>query len=186
MRVRPRVTGFLDAIGRALAAVGMTPTAMTALGLAVVIAGSVVIASGRLVTGATVFFVGALLDGLDGAVARVSDRVTARGAFLDAASDRLGEIVAFAGLGFAMAGDARVLLLIVFAVGGALLVPYFRAKAEAEGHDGKGGLMGRAERILLFSLGLWVGQVEPMLLLFVVLVWLTAFIRFARTYRSIE
>lgn len=185
MRIRPRVTGFLDAIGRALAAIGMTPTAMTMLGLVIVVAGSVVIGTGRLSIGVSIFFAGALLDGLDGAVARVSDRVTARGAFLDAASDRLGEISAFAGLGFAMAGNARVLLLIVLAIGGSLLVPYIRAKAEAEGYDGMGGLMGRAERILLFSVGLWIGQVEPMLLLFVVLVWLTAFIRFVRTYRSI-
>ena len=38
--------------------------------------------------------------------------------------------------------------LIVLAVGGSMLVPYLRAKAEAEGLDGRGGMMGRAERVL--------------------------------------
>lgn len=186
MRIRPRITRFLEPVGKALAAVGMTPTAMTALGLVVVIAGAVVIAAGAVRTGALIVLLGSLLDGLDGAVARASDKVTARGAFLDSAFDRFGEIAAFAGLGVVMAGASRVMLLIVLAVGGALMVPYMRARAEAEGHDGRGGLMGRAERIILFSLGLVLGYVEPMLWIFVTLVWLTVVVRFVKTYRSIE
>ncbi|MEE8375811.1 MAG: CDP-alcohol phosphatidyltransferase family protein [Acidimicrobiia bacterium] len=186
MRIRPRITRFLEPMGKALAAVGMTPTAMTVLGLVVVVAGAVVIAAGALRTGALIVLLGSLLDGLDGAVARASGKVTARGAFLDSAFDRFGEIAAFAGLGVVMAGDSRVMLLIVLAVGGALMVPYMRARAEAEGHDGRGGLMGRAERIILFSLGLILGYVEPMLWTFVTLVWLTVVVRFVKTYRSIE
>jgi phosphatidylglycerophosphate synthase len=186
MRIRPRITRFLEPVGKALAAVGMTPTAMTVLGLVVVVAGAVVIAAGALRTGALIVLFGSLLDGLDGAVARASDRVTARGAFLDAAFDRFGEIAAFAGLGVVMAGASRVMLLIVLAVGGALMVPYMRARAEAEGYDGRGGLMGRAERIILFSMGLVLGYVEPMLWIFVTLVWLTVVVRFVKTYRSIE
>jgi len=159
---------------------------MTVAGLLVVITGASFIANSHLVLGAWIVLAGSLLDGLDGAVARASNSVSARGAFLDSAFDRLGEIAAFAGLGVAMAGDARVLLLIILAVGGALLVPFMRARAEAEGIDGKGGLMGRAERILLFSVGLIIGQIEPMLWIFVVLVWITAAQRFVSTYRSIE
>jgi CDP-diacylglycerol--glycerol-3-phosphate 3-phosphatidyltransferase len=158
---------------------------MTVFGVSIVIVGAVVIASGRLVSGAVLVLIGSLLDGLDGAVARASDRVTSLGAFLDAAFDRLGEIASFAGLGVAMAGDARALLLIILSVGGALLVPYIRARAEAEGFSGKGGLMGRAERVILFSGGLIFGFVDPMLWIFVVLVWMTAVVRFVRTYRSI-
>jgi len=186
MRLRPRATRFLQPIGKGLASIGITPAAMTVAGLLVVITGASFIANSHLVLGAWIVLAGSLLDGLDGAVARASNSVSARGAFLDSAFDRLGEIAAFAGLGVAMAGDARVLLLIILAVGGALLVPFMRARAEAEGIDGKGGLMGRAERILLFSVGLIIGQIEPMLWIFVVLVWITAAQRFVSTYRSIE
>lgn len=185
MRVRPRVTRFLEPIGTALSALGMTPAVMTFLGLAVVVGGSVVIANGDLALGAAILLAGALLDGLDGAVARASNSVTARGAFLDAAFDRLGEIAAFAGLAVAKAGDARILFLIILSLGGAILVPYMRARAEAEGFDGRGGLMGRAERVILFSAGLIFGVVELMLWVFVVLVWLTAISRFWRTYRDL-
>ena len=173
-------------IGRVLATVGMTPTAMTALGLAVVISGSVLVGMGNLVLGGWMIAVGSLLDGLDGAVARVTDTVSARGAFLDAAFDRIGEIAAFAGLAFAMEGQARILLLIVLSIGGAILVPYMRAKAEAEGQEGRGGLMGRTERLILFCGGLILGFVEVMLWFFVVLVWFTVLYRFVRTYRSIQ
>jgi phosphatidylglycerophosphate synthase len=185
-RVRPHVTRYLDAMGRALASIGFTPTAMTALGLALVVVGSVMVGMSRLISGATIIALGSMLDGLDGAVARASGKVSARGAFLDSAFDRVGEIAAFAGLAFAMEGRARVLLLIVLAVGGAMLVPYMRARAEAEGLSGQGGLMGRTERLILFCAGLIFGFVEPMLWVFVVLVWITALVRFARSYRSIS
>ena len=186
MRVRPRVTRFLEPLGKGLAAIGITPAAMTILGLLVVIGGSVMIATGSLRAGAAVVFLGAVLDGLDGSIARATGTESARGAFLDSAFDRVGEIAAFGGLGVAFAGEPRILLLIVIAVGGAMLVPYMRAKAEAEGFDGAGGLMGRAERVILFFLGLVFAQVEPMLWVFVVLVWLTAIKRFIDTYRSFE
>lgn len=179
------MTRFLEPIGTVLASLGMTPAVMTFLGLSVAVAGSVVIANGDLALGAGMLLAGALLDGLDGAVARASDSVTAQGAFLDAAFDRLGEIAGFAGLAVAMVGDARVLLLIILSLGGAILVPYIRARAEAEGFDGRGGLMGRAERVILFSAGLIFGFVELMLWVFVVLVWLSAFTRFWKTYRSL-
>ena len=185
MRVRPHVTRFMEPIGRGLARIGMTPTLMTVLGLLVCITGAVVIAMGHLTLGAVIFAIGTLLDGLDGAVARASDRVSERGAFLDAAFDRMTEVAAFAGLAFAMEGRPRLLVLIVVALGGAMLVPYMRAKAEAFGIDGRGGLMGRAERVMLFTLGLLTGQIEVMLWIFVVLVWMTAFSRFWKTYRSI-
>jgi len=188
-RVRPRVTRFLEPIGKALAGLGVTPTVMTSVGLAIVIAGSVIISTGALRMGAIVVLIGSILDGLDGSVARASGTETARGAFLDSAFDRLGEIAAFAGLGVAVAretGDEWILLLIILAIGGAMLVPYIRSRAEVEGFNGKGGLMGRAERVLLFTVGLIAGYVEPMLWVFVVLVWITALMRFIDTYRSFE
>jgi CDP-diacylglycerol---glycerol-3-phosphate 3-phosphatidyltransferase len=185
-RVRPRIQGFIGPIGTFLATVGVTPAAMTAIGLAVTIAGAVVIGTGRLATGAAIALLGSALDGLDGTVARASGKVSARGAFLDAGSDRIGEIASFAALAVAMEGSARILLLIVLSVGGAMLVPYLRAKAESVGLNGSSGFMGRAERVILFALGLILGLVEPMLWLMVVSVWFTAIQRFVSTYRRIQ
>ncbi len=185
MKVRPRITRFLIPMGKGLAAIGITPAMMTVFGLSITVFGSVLIANSYLMTGAGFVLLGSALDGLDGSIARVTGTESARGAFLDSAFDRLGEIAAFAGLGVASAGEPRSLLLIVLAVGGAMLVPYIRALAQDQGVAGKGGLMGRAERVLLFTVGILIGQVEPMLWVFVVTVWFTAGYRFATTYRSI-
>lgn len=185
MRVRPRITRFLVPLGRGLAAIGVTPTMMTVFGLSITVLGAVFIANDFMRTGASIVLLGSALDGLDGSIARVTGTVSDRGAFLDAAFDRLGEIAVFAGLGVAMAGEPRALLLIILAIGGAMLVPYMRARAESQNLDGRGGLMGRAERVLLFNIGLLVGLVEPMLWVFVVSVWFTAGYRFATTYRDL-
>ncbi len=185
-RVRPRIQGFIGPIGTFLAAIGVTPAVMTSIGLLTTIAGAVVIGTGHLAMGAGIALAGSALDGLDGTVARASGTVSSRGAFLDAGSDRIGEIAAFAGLAVAKEGDARVLLLIVLSVGGAMLVPYLRAKAESVGLNGSVGVMGRAERVILFACGLIFGFVEPMLWLMVASVWYTAIHRFLSTYRNIE
>lgn len=185
-RVRPRIQGLLGPIGKFLSGLGITPAAMTAFGLVVTIVGAVLIGMGYLRTGAAIALLGSALDGLDGTVARASGKVTARGAFLDAGADRIGEIASFAALAVAMEGRARVLLLIVLSVGGAMLVPYLRAKAESVGLEGKNGFMGRAERVILFALGLFLGLVEPMLWIMVVTVWITAVHRFFSTYSRIN
>jgi len=177
---------MLGPIGKFLAGIGVTPAAMTAFGLVVTIAGAILIGMGFLASGAVVALVGSALDGLDGTIARAAGAVTARGAYLDAGSDRIGEIASFAALAVAMEGSARILLLIVLSVGGAMLVPYLRAKAESVGLEGKNGFMGRAERVILFAVGLITGLVEPMLWVMVVTVWVTAVQRFVSTYSSID
>ncbi len=159
---------------------------MTLVGLLITLAGAIVIGSGRLALGATIAIVGSALDGLDGAVARAAGAVSARGAFLDAGSDRTGEIATYAGLALAVMGDATALVLIVISLGGAMLVPYLRAKAESVGLTGRTGYVGRAERVILFTLGLLTGQVLPMLWVMVIATWVTALHRFVVAYHAIE
>lgn len=164
----------------------MSPAFVTVFGVLITITGSILIGVSWLRTGAIVALVGSAIDGLDGAVARASNRVSARGAFLDASLDRVGEIALLAGLAVSQRGDARILLLTILALGGALLTPYIRAKAESVGLEGKGGIMGRAERVILVTLGILVGQIEPMLWLFVVATWFTVGQRFWSTYSRID
>ncbi|HJU50809.1 MAG TPA: CDP-alcohol phosphatidyltransferase family protein [Acidimicrobiia bacterium] len=186
LRVRPHLQWVLQPIGRALNRLGVTPQIMTIFGLAVSVTGAVMIGAGMIVGGALVALVGSILDGLDGSVARAAGTESARGALLDAASDRIAEVSVLAGLSFALASERRLVLLIVLALGGSLLVPYLRAKAEAEGLDGRGGMMGRAERVILFTLGLVFSFIEPMLWLLVVATWATVLWRFWLTYRQLR
>lgn len=186
MIVRPRIRGILEPIGRFFHRFGVTPTVMTLLGLFITLIGAVVIGSGRLTLGASIAILGSALDGLDGAVARAAGLVSARGAFLDAGSDRTGEIATYAGLAVAMMGDTTALVLIVISLGGAMLTPYLRAKAESVGLTGRTGYVGRAERVIVFTIGLLTGYVVPMLWVMAIATWVTSIHRFFVAYHAIE
>ena len=151
-RARPFFGKYLiDPIARLLVRVGISASAMTIVGLLMVIGGSVILASGHPVTGVFVIGVGSLVDGIDGTVARLAGTASNRGAFLDTVSDRIGELAMFSGVGWYVAEDATLVLLTIIAIGNSMLIPYIRSKAEAAGAEGRGGLMGRAERIILFG-----------------------------------
>lgn len=186
LRVRPHLQWFLQPIGRGLNRLGVSPLVLTLLGLAVTITGAFLIGMGRIIGGAIVALIGSILDGLDGSVARAAGTESPRGALLDAMADRIGEVAVLGGLAAAVANDRRLVLLTIAALGGSLLVPYLRAKAEAEGLDGRGGMMGRAERVILFTVGLLVGLIEPMLWVLVIATWATVIWRFLLTYNNLR
>lgn len=139
-------------IGKALVRLRISASMITVLGLVVAIAGAVILANGHPTTAAFVIGLGGGIDGVDGTVARLTNTASRRGAFLDTMADRVGETAMFAGVAWYVADDPLLVLLAVVSLGNSMLIPYARAKAEAEGLDGKGGIMGRAERIILFCL----------------------------------
>lgn len=143
---------IVSPIGKVLVRLRITASMVTMLGLVVAVAGAIVLANGHPFTGAFLIGLGGGIDGVDGTVARLTGTVSRRGAFLDTMSDRVGEVAMFAGVAWFVADDPLLVLLAIISLGNSMLIPYARAKAEAEGLDGKGGIMGRAERIILFCL----------------------------------
>lgn len=187
LRVRKRVDRLVNPIGRGLARIGVTPTWLTMVGLSVTVVGAVLVAREAFVAGALVALAGAALDGLDGSVARARGSASLSGALLDSVADRMGETAMWAGLAFALSDSARLSLLCVLSLGASLLVSYVRGKAESLGADGRGGIMGRAERIILMTLGLlFIEYVEVMLWAMVALTWLTVLQRFYISWRQLE
>jgi len=140
----------------------ITPNALTASGVGLCAAASVLVlfeARDELLfywLAAGTFVVGSLLDILDGALARVSDKSTPFGAFIDSTLDRVGEgaMLAAIALVFARDGNDWAVVLTVTAVVGSFLVSYTRARAEALGLRGDVGLGSRAERVVLITAGL--------------------------------
>ena len=150
-RARPFFGKYLiDPVAKSLVRMGFSASTVTVIGLLLVVVGSVIFALGHPVAGAIFIGVGSLVDGIDGTVARLAGTASERGAFLDTVSDRIGELAMFGGVAWFVADDATLVLLTVIAIGNSMLIPYIRAKAEAAGAEGRGGLMGRAERIILF------------------------------------
>jgi len=133
---------------------------------------------------------GVFLDALDGPLARVRGASSVRGAFVDTISDRIGEIAVWTGLAVYLRDDPLGLVLCVLAMAFSLLVPYIRAKAESLGAEGRGGWMGRAERMILalagiFLAGFWPNALHVMLWVFVVLTGLTVIQRIRKTWQQL-
>src|SRR5207302_8083453 len=148
-----------------LARTRLTPMALTISGVLLCIAGSVVVHfqyRDHLLyywLGAAVFVVGSVLDILDGALARAGGKSTPFGAFIDSATDRIGEafMLGSIGLVFAREGNETALAFTFAALaGGTFLVSYTRARAVALGLRGDIGLASRAERVVLIAVGLAV------------------------------
>ncbi len=181
---------IVSPIGKVLVRLRISASMITVLGLVVTIIGAVILATGHTVTAALVIGLGGGIDGVDGTVARLTGTASRRGAFLDTMSDRVGEVAMFAGVAWLVADDPLLVLLSVISLGNSMLVPYVRSKAEAEGLDGKGGIMGRAERIILFCALIgpvgwgWWG-VEVMLWPMTVLTGLTVLQRYWKAWTSL-
>lgn len=191
LRGRSRVAPFLDPIARGMAKIKLSPTAVTILGLLVTIGGSAFIAAGEYVAGSLIAGFGGFLDALDGPLARLQGKASQRGAFVDTMSDRLGEVAIFAALSFALRHSAMGLMLCLFALAFSLLTPYVRAKAESWGAEGRGGWMGRAERMILALVGvglegLGLETLMATLWILVVLSGFTVAQRIRRTWQQLD
>ncbi len=108
---------------------------------------------------------------MDGTLARVTGRATKFGAFFDSTVDRISEGVVFAAITyrFAIDGESVLAAVVVLALLGSLLVSYVRARAEGLGGKCKVGLLTRAERVILLTLGLLFGLLEHTIVLLAVL-----------------
>jgi CDP-diacylglycerol--glycerol-3-phosphate 3-phosphatidyltransferase len=160
-------------IARAVTRLGLGPSAVTLLGVLVSLAGALLLGLGQLTAGGAVLGLGASLDVVDGLIARLTGTETVRGAILDSFTDRVSEVAMWTGLAFHLANQKESMLVMasLVAVSGSLLIPYLRAKAEGEGLEGKGGLMGRAERLLVFCWGVSIAGMDLVPYLLEITVW---------------
>jgi phosphatidylglycerophosphate synthase len=128
-------------------------------GLAIVVAAAYLLSTGHLLAGGITMLAGASVDMLDGAVARLGQRVTRFGAFLDSVADRLGEAAVFFGLlVYYLDGSHHLGVYLSFgAMAASFMVSYLRARAEGLGVPSDVGLMGRPERIVVLGAGLLAG-----------------------------
>ena len=131
----------------------LTPNAISLTGFALNLVAAVLVWQELFIWGGIAFIVGSVCDTLDGRYSRMSGKGTQFGAFLDSTLDRIEEGVVLTAVAyvFAKRGQDFAAAAVVVAVLASLMVSYTRARAEALGLDGKAGLMGRAERVVLLA-----------------------------------
>ena len=138
---------------------GLSPNALTVLGLGVCFGSAILIGFGDLVAGGVVLFLSSIFDIFDGALARISGKSHPYGAFLDSTVDRYAEAFTSIALLYYFLFRAHTTLepmLVIIALAGSLLVSYVRARAQSLGFDGNGGLLARPERVVITVIGLIV------------------------------
>lgn len=160
-RYKPRLNRFLEPVARRLVRMGVSPATLTLLGpLLGTLACVLFVRTRAVVPFCVAMAVVGCFDGLDGAVARAGARVTKVGAYLDAMADRYVEIIVV--LSAAIVTGYWTLSMVALA--GSLLVSYAKARAAMEVPVSNlewPDLMERAERSVLFLVGLIASALVP-------------------------
>lgn len=130
----------------------VSPNAITVASLVLCSVTGAAVALGHLPGAVWLYVFAGILDVLDGRIARLSDQQTPSGALLDSVSDRWGELCVFAGYLWFLQ-DSPWMVAVMSAIGGSMMVSYTRARAESLGVVLSGGVMQRAERIVLVVAG---------------------------------
>jgi CDP-diacylglycerol--glycerol-3-phosphate 3-phosphatidyltransferase len=151
---------FAKLEGAALA-LRLTPNQLTAGSLACSVGGAIAFAVGNPGLGGGLVLGCAVLDALDGMVARTRGTASDAGELIDAAVDRYAEIATFAGIAAYYRNYPLGFWLALLSLGGALLVSYARAKGEISGIDARMGSMNRGERAFYVGMaGLFAADVS--------------------------
>lgn len=143
-------------IGERLRRSGVSANQLTALGLAVAAGAAFAIGTGHLLVGLVLVIASSLPDLFDGPVAKAAGTSSPRGAFLDSVADRVSDSLVLGGVAWYLAtsGHPRQAMLALAVLMAASVVSYERAKAESLGFVARGGVMERAERIIVLGIGL--------------------------------
>ncbi|MDQ6693819.1 MAG: CDP-alcohol phosphatidyltransferase family protein [Chloroflexota bacterium] len=137
----------------------ITPNMLTLFGFVLNLAVAALLATGHLVAGGMMILVAGLFDMLDGALARITGKMSEFGAFLDSVVDRYSEAVILLGLLLfyynTEPGQHLQQVLLLYAIlFGSMMISYARARAGALNISNEVGLMARPERIVLIAVGL--------------------------------
>ena len=120
-----------------------------------------------------------MVDMLDGAMARLRGGGTRFGAVLDATCDRIADGAVFCGLlwwvAFGVKSPPLVVAILICLVT-SQVISYIKARAEASGLRGDGGLIERPERLMIVLVGAGLPDFPlfPLTWLLPVAMWLLA------------
>lgn len=157
-------------IAKVLVKLKVSPDLITVIGvIATSLVSVIFIAQGKWLIGSILLFFVTALDLLDGAMARLMQRESLWGAFLDSVMDRISDGVILGSLiyYFYSIQDTTLMVLTIWALVMSEVTSYTRARAESVGLTAKVGIAERPERLafvvwgtFLTALGLsWMSAV---------------------------
>lgn len=160
VKLQQGIYKIINPFVKLLIRLGLTPNAVTTIGLVLNIMVAVIFIFGgeegnrgdlRYVgwAGALILFAG-LFDMLDGQVARLGNMSSRFGALYDSVLDRYSELIMFFGICYYLVAHHYFISSLIAFIGmiGSMMVSYTRARSEGLGIENKGGLMQRPERVI--------------------------------------
>jgi CDP-diacylglycerol--glycerol-3-phosphate 3-phosphatidyltransferase len=199
--LKPFFNMVLRPLVRPAVRIGVRPDHLTIAGLALSGVAGWFAYTGSWTTACIISIVGSLFDGLDGAVARESNRKSTFGAILDSCCDRIAEVLIIMGVlvffltsqavsldkeYFSLALRSWGILFCYTAVTMSLMVSYVKARCEGAGVPCSRGLLQRPERVILLCAGLLAGPpvMVPVLAAVSLLAAVTVVQRICEAYRK--
>ena len=132
---------------------GVSPDVVTLIGTLGVVGGALgFFPRGEFFWGTVVITLFVFSDLVDGTMARMSERSSRWGAWLDSTLDRVGDAAVFVGIALWFAGDGDDTLLLVLALyclSSGAVVSYAKARAEGLGMTADVGITERADRLVV-------------------------------------
>jgi CDP-diacylglycerol--glycerol-3-phosphate 3-phosphatidyltransferase len=154
---RASVARVTDPVGRVLVRYGVSPDVITSVGTVGSMAAALwFLPRDELFIATWVITAFVLLDLVDGAMARARGGGTQFGAVLDSTGDRLVDGTLFAALAWwclRVGGHPSTAVAALICLVAGQVVSYLKARAEASGLSAQGGLVERAERLILALVG---------------------------------
>ena len=170
---RERFDSFSKKTGNFFSKFGLSPNQWTIVSLIPVIVSLYFLVNESFLIAGMLFLLSAFIDIIDGSVARYSNKVSVKGAYLDTIVDRYVEGIILVGLLFVSLPVFYLpspvwIFLYLF---GSLMTTYSKAAAKEKGlveKELKGGLLERAERLLILFFGIIIASVDPFFLTFII------------------
>ena len=159
-KVRQWGRGIVNPIAGLVNRTGISPNGVTFIGFLLMAGVGLVLSQGYLQLAGVLLIVAAFFDAIDGAMARMQNRVTRFGGFFDSTLDRYAEAAIFLGiLIYYMGRGASTEVILAYAtIIGSLMVSYTRARGEGLGISIRGGLLSRLERMVILVIFLLLNQ----------------------------
>jgi CDP-diacylglycerol--glycerol-3-phosphate 3-phosphatidyltransferase len=161
--ITQRLQGWARGVARRAAQIfvktPITPNMLTLFGLVLNAVVAVLLVTDHKVAGGMMIIFAGLFDMLDGALAKITNRMSTFGAFLDSVVDRYSEAIILLGLLLYYylhqpPQSVTEIVLIYLILVGSMMISYTRARAGSLHIHNEVGIMARPERIILLAVGL--------------------------------
>jgi archaetidylinositol phosphate synthase len=185
--LRDSLQPHLEKMGSIFASTGISPNGWSCIGLAFAFASAFIYGMNMefaLIIGGVVLLIAGFFDIVDGQVARVSQKITKTGGFLDSVFDKIAEVAIFLGI---LVGGFAEPYLVFLAIALSLLVSYTRSRAESLGIKLQGiGIGERAERLLVIAIIGIIGFMEYAVIIVIIIAGITFIQRIIVTAKALN